>query len=73
MSEHDLYLCCVVTLIVVNIYMLIQTTLQMRHNIKFRKRLERIRLRLALKEAKIDLLKNQLARLAKVHAPSAEI
>lgn len=51
MSEHDLYLCCVVTLIVVNIYMLIQNTLQMHHNIKFRKRLERIRLRLALKEA----------------------
>lgn len=71
MSERDLFLCVVGTLIAVNIYMLIQNTLQMHHNIKFSKKLVRIRHRLALRGAKIDLLQNQLARLIKAHTTRA--
>ncbi len=41
---------------ILNIYMLIQNHIQMSRNIKFARRLERIRKRLAFKEAKIDLL-----------------
>lgn len=67
--------CKIVLLVafILNTYMLIQNYIQMSRNIKFARRLERIRKRLALKEAKIDLLVKQVKQIAKTHATGAKI
>lgn len=70
MSPHKIIL---LVAFILNTYMIIQNCIQMRHNIKFAGRLERIRKRLAFKEAKLDLLVKQVKLVAKTHATSAEI
>lgn len=64
MNNHNALTCILMLLIALNIFFLVYEAFQMYSNIEFGKRLERIRKRLALKEAKIDLLLLQARKVS---------
>lgn len=65
MSGGEKLACVAITMILANAYILILCTLQMRHNIKYAKRLKRIQHRLACKEEVLRMMERGIMNIMK--------